>query len=219
MGAITHKLDMTMMYAVHDALRRELRRIARVTARPDDDPRHVLRTAVGWELFKQFLRVHHSTEDDTVWAVLERALADKPSEHALLEAMEAEHGAIDPLLVDVDAALADRESGPQRLGELVDTLTNLLSGHLRHEETAALPLIDATLTNEQWQTFSQEHRRRIGDSAPRYLPWLLDEASPERVAAILGKMPPPLLNAYHGEWGAAYARLDLWSARDESSAP
>jgi hypothetical protein len=31
------KNDMTMMYAVHDALRRELDRIARVTARAERD--------------------------------------------------------------------------------------------------------------------------------------------------------------------------------------
>jgi hypothetical protein len=41
------KNDMTMMYAVHDAFRRELDRITRVTARTDDDPKHVLRTAAG----------------------------------------------------------------------------------------------------------------------------------------------------------------------------
>lgn len=35
---------MTMMYTFHDALRRDLDRIARVTARTDDDdPKHVLR--------------------------------------------------------------------------------------------------------------------------------------------------------------------------------
>src|SRR5207245_2409645 len=60
----TFRLDMAMMYAVHNALRRELERIARITARPEDDPRHILRTAVGWELFKNYLRVHHVSEDD-----------------------------------------------------------------------------------------------------------------------------------------------------------
>ncbi|MFD3567679.1 hemerythrin domain-containing protein, partial [Streptomyces sp. NPDC058667] len=31
-------LDMTMMFAIHDALRRELERIARITSRVDEDP-------------------------------------------------------------------------------------------------------------------------------------------------------------------------------------
>jgi hypothetical protein len=72
------RLDMTMMYAMHDALRRELERIARITARPDDDPRHVLGTAVGWEIFKTYLRVHHTAEDDAVWPVMYRVLAGRP---------------------------------------------------------------------------------------------------------------------------------------------
>ncbi|WP_217370670.1 hypothetical protein [Nonomuraea antri] len=40
-------LDMTTMYAMHDALRREAEHLARVTARVDGDPRAILRTATG----------------------------------------------------------------------------------------------------------------------------------------------------------------------------
>jgi hypothetical protein len=53
---------------------------------------------------------------------------------ALLDALEAEHSAIDPLLAAIDAALADRDSGPQRLGELTDALATALRAHLDHEE-------------------------------------------------------------------------------------
>ncbi|MBH0247876.1 hemerythrin domain-containing protein, partial [Streptomyces cavourensis] len=66
-------LDMTMMFAIHDALRRELERIARITSRVDEDPRHVLSTAVGWELFKKFLTAHHTSEDLTVWPAMYKA--------------------------------------------------------------------------------------------------------------------------------------------------
>ncbi len=41
------KSDMTMMCAIHAAGRRELERIARLTARPHDDPKDVLGTASG----------------------------------------------------------------------------------------------------------------------------------------------------------------------------
>jgi len=41
------ELDMTMMYAMHDALRRELVRIARVIANRHQDPQQVLDTAMG----------------------------------------------------------------------------------------------------------------------------------------------------------------------------
>lgn len=210
MAGKTFKLDMTMMYTMHDALRRELVRIARITARADDDPRHILRTAAGWEMFKTYLRVHHTSEDAAVWPVMQRALADRPDELALLDAMEAEHAAIDPLLEAIDTTLADRDSGPERLGGLVDGLVTGLTGHLTHEETEALPLIDATLTEQQWQAFGAEHGNRIGADANRYLPWMLDSASAERTATVLGRMPEPLRIAYQNEWRAAYAELDLW---------
>ena len=67
------KNDMTWMYVMHDALRRELECIARVTARPDDDPKQVLRTAAGWEMFKSYLRIHHTAEDDMLWPPMRQA--------------------------------------------------------------------------------------------------------------------------------------------------
>ena len=53
-------LDMAMMYAVHDALRRDAAQIARISRGTGDDPRLLLRSAVGWELFKSFLHIHHT---------------------------------------------------------------------------------------------------------------------------------------------------------------
>ena len=211
-------LDMTMMFAIHDALRRELERIARITARVDEDPRHVLSTAVGWELFKKFLTIHHTSEDITVWPVMQEVLVGRPGELALLDAMEAEHAVIDPLLADIDAALADRESGPERLGGLTDTLYTKLSGHLDHEERDALQLMDITLSQEQWATFSAEQRTRVGDDSVRYLPWLLDDIDAVKFANILGKMPEPLRNAYETEWRAAYESLDIWGAKAGATA-
>src|SRR5262249_10604612 len=116
------KLDMTMMFTIHDAFRRELERIARVTARTDDDPARILRAALGWRMFKAYLRVHHTAEDEAVWGPMAPQLAGRPSDLALLAAMEAEHAAIDPRLNAIDAALADRDRGPEQLGGPVDGL-------------------------------------------------------------------------------------------------
>ncbi len=204
-------MDMTMMYAIHDALRRELERIARVTTRIDDDPRQVLRTAVGWEMFKRYLHAHHTAEDETVWPVMKRLLAGRPDDLALLAAMESEHAAIDPLLEAVDVAIADRDSGPQRLRDLVDALVTGLSGHLKHEENEALALIDATLNEQQFQRLGQRQAELIGADAPRYLPWLLDDMDPARIAAVLGRIPEPLRVAYRDEWQAQYADVRLWA--------
>jgi hemerythrin-like domain-containing protein len=204
-------LDMGMMYAMHDALRRELERLARISAHADDDPRRILRTAAGWQMFKSYLLVHHTAEDDAVWAVMEQELADQPDDLALLQAMELEHAAIDPLLKAIDAAATDWDGGPERLGGLVDELNTKLRAHLKHEESEGLALIDSTLTPEQWQDFANLHRDRIGADAAHYLPWLLDGASEARVEAVLSRLPEWGQVAYRNEWRTAYAELDLWT--------
>jgi len=47
------KLDMSMMFAMHDALRRELVQVGRVAGQRDDNPAKLLQAALGWELFKK----------------------------------------------------------------------------------------------------------------------------------------------------------------------
>ena len=205
------KYDWTMMYAMHAALRRELERIARVTARTNDDPKHVLRTAAGWEMFKSYLQVHHTAEDDKLWPPMRTALAGDADEMALLDAMEAEHSAIDPLLAAIDAALADRDSGPQQLGEQTDALATALRAHLDHEEAEGLAVIDATITDEQFRAFGAEHGKRIAGDVKRYLPWMLEGATPDATETVLSQLPPPVRQAYRDEWQPAYAKLSLWA--------
>ena len=48
-----YKLDMSMMFAMHDALRRELVQVARIAGQPDGNPARRLQATVGWELFKK----------------------------------------------------------------------------------------------------------------------------------------------------------------------
>jgi iron-sulfur cluster repair protein YtfE (RIC family) len=204
---------MTMMYVFHDALRRDLDRIVRLTARTDDDPGHVLRTAAGWEMFKSYLHAHHTAEDEMLWPPMRRALAPDSTGAALLDAMEAEHSAIDPLLAAMDAALADRDAGPARLGELADALSVALRGHLDHEEKDGLPLVDATITAEQWQAFGADGARRISGDVDRFMPWVFEGAASEVTAAALGVLPPPVRQAYHDQWRPAYVILNPWGDR------
>ena len=204
------KNDMTMMYVFHDALRRDLERIVRLTEGTDDDPKHVLRTAAGWEMFTSYLHVHHSAEDDLLWPPMRDALGADSESIALLDAMEAEHAAIDPLLAAIDAALADRDTGPQRLGELTDALATALGAHLDHEEAEGLALIDATVTEQQWQAFGVEGGRRLGGDVQRFLPWVLDDVPPEITTKVVGMLPPPVQQAYRDEWQPTYAALTRW---------
>ncbi|MFJ8739799.1 hemerythrin domain-containing protein [Embleya sp. NPDC127516] len=210
--------DMTMVFAIHDALRRDLERIARIAARTDEDPWHILRVTTGWDLFRRYLRVHLGAEDELLWPVVRRALADRPAELGTIAVMEAEHATFDPLLDAIDAALADHDRGRQRLGDLLDGLIGGLRGHLAHEEDEALPLVDAVATTEQWRRFEAEHGRRIGSGTCRYLPWLLDGASTEHATTILGQLPESLRPTYLNLWQPAYAAQDAWGTRGRSGA-
>jgi Hemerythrin HHE cation binding domain len=212
-----YRLDMSMMFAMHEALRRELVQVARIAGQRDDNPARVLQAALGWELFKKFLLAHHQSEDDALWPALRSRVAHKPDRLELVDALEAEHAVIDPLLKAIDAAAADPGDGHRRFGDIIDELVTKLGAHLTHEESDGLALIDASLTPQEWQHFAQVQTERLRADAPTYMPWLLNEASPQTIAAILGKFPPPLLAAYREEWGPRYTTLNIWSTASDSA--
>lgn len=209
--------DMSTTLAIHDALRRDLERIARLAARGEDEAWRVLRFAGGWEMFERYLRVHHDAEDAALWPLLRRRLARRPDELALIAVMEAEHATFDPLLDTIDAALADPVWGPARLDDLLDGLVTGLRGHLAHEEDEVLPLLDAVAGAEQVHRLDVEHGRRIGSGTCHYLPWLLDRADPETVTTILGRLPESILPTYLNRWQPAYAARDLWGTHNRST--
>lgn len=205
------KNDMNMMYATHDALRRDLDEIRRIAAGGQQDPTSMLRRAGCWEMFTRFLHVHHQAEDDLLWPAMRGALAGDQAAEALLDAMEAEHASIDPILASIGAALVDRESGAARLGDLTEQLASSLRAHLDHEEADVLPLIDASVSPQQWAAFGTETGNRIGpDGVSRFFPWALEAAKPEVRSAVLSVLPPPMVNAYQELWQPAYAELERW---------
>ena len=203
----TFRLDMTMMLAIHDALRRDLQHITRIAADSDDNP-DILRSAPGWHMFKTYLHVHHTCEDDLLWPIMEAHLAERPDDLALLADLEAEHAMIDPLLRRIDGAGTD--DGSESLGALADALATALTAHLSHEEAQGLRLIDGIVTEAQWERFGNEHGSRLRPEAPRYLPWLLDGLDADRADRILGNVPEPLRFAYREQWQPAYAHFDRW---------
>jgi hemerythrin-like domain-containing protein len=204
-------VDLTMMYAFHDGLRRDVATIAKSAAASGDDPARLTATHFGWDLFKRFLVIHHTAEDDVLWPRLRELLADRPDDVELLDAMEAEHGRIDPLITAIDAALADEEGGYAGLGDIADAFATELNAHLVHEEDEALPIIGRELPPVDWARFADAQRNQIGMGlVPRYVPWLLDGATPERVTEVLGVFPPPVA-AQYGTWKEQYAQVHPWA--------
>ncbi|MEU3481770.1 hemerythrin domain-containing protein [Streptomyces sp. NPDC033753] len=208
------RFDMTVTYAMHNALRRELHYLARATARADPDPRNVLRTAAGWELFRGAWHAHHAAEDDALWPSLRQALNGRPFSLARLEAIEAEHAALALLLEAIDRTLAGPDAGLDLFGELTGSLVTGLRGHLRHEEEAVFPLVQTLLSEEQWEHFGRVHAQRIEADAARILPWILDGVAERTVAAVLTQLlPESAHHTYAHRWQPAYAVLDRWGTQ------
>jgi hemerythrin HHE cation binding domain-containing protein len=206
--------DVTMMFVVHNAFRRDLNRMQAAAAQADDP---AARTALraGWATFSRYLTVRHTAEDEMLWPPMRTKLLDRTDETDLLVKMADEHSRLDPVLREIDDNLA--RGATSRLVALFDELAAVLTGHLDHEEAAALPLVQQTLTSREWKAFGDDQRRRIGmNGAGWFFPWLLDDTSRATRNTVLDIVPPPLRLVYRLIWEPPYRRQSPW--RREPSA-
>ena len=207
-------VDFTMMYIAHDAFTRDLQRMASACERGQA---LTPGTLAGWAMFTKQLHIHHTAEDISLWPKL-RAAVSAPAETAILDAMEAEHGQIDPQLERVDAAIAARdETG---LADSIHTLAADLAAHMRHEENEALPLIARYLGPAGWAGFGQDIRKTQGGlrGGAEYLPWVLDDAPPTARARVLRLLPAPARLLYRRVWAPKYHRTPRWDTTPAASA-
>jgi hemerythrin-like domain-containing protein len=212
----TGDADLTIMLAAHRALRRDLERLTRAADFADlPDPGGRASIRAGWETFKRQLHLHHTAEDTVVWPALRQRLEHSADAQSVLDAMEAEHQQIDPLLAAVDAAFArtgeGRRSDARAISDATDALATSLAAHLAHEERDGLPLIGVALTAAEWRRAGFRIARRNGLSAgSEMFAWLADGADPGEAAAVIGTLPPPARLAYRAVWRPRYARTSRW---------
>jgi hemerythrin-like domain-containing protein len=191
-----------MMYVAHDAFLRDLRRL---TEAAESGQAWTAEGTATWQMFTRQLSVHHQVEDRSLWPRLRAAVASG-DEVEVLEAMEAEHALLDPLIVLAGQAVADRDAGAlaSRLGEL----SSLLADHTRHEEQAALPLVQRYLSTAGWDAFGADIRRAVGGvrGGALYFPWVLDDAPQRARDAALKVLPPPVRVILRVIWEPRYRR-------------
>ncbi|CAM5507780.1 hemerythrin domain-containing protein [Streptomyces pilosus] len=200
-------VDLTMMYAIHRAFRRDLRLLE--AAQHDDVPAF----RRGWQLFRSYLTIHHVAEDHSLWPVLRAKLADRPQALTMLQAMEAEHAQLDGAVEKVDAALAEA-GGERALPALMADVAACLTDHLDHEEAQALPLLESELTAAEWDAFVTEQRSQVGiKGAATFFPWLLDGFSRADRRTVLDRVPPPLRLVYRAVWRPRYERNSPWKGK------
>jgi hemerythrin-like domain-containing protein len=179
-------LDLTTMYVMHSAFRRDLDRfVGAVEQTPVTDRTVWSALAARWDRFAEVLHHHHTIEDDTIWPrLLARVDAAGDREgRATLAAMEAEHAYLDPLL-DACAtglqALAVRGDEDVRaaLGVRLVATREGLGRHLAHEEEAALPLAQRHLPAAEWAAAEEAARRSTSARQLAFLvPWAADGLS------------------------------------------
>ncbi len=194
------QVDFTMMYVAHDAFNRDLSRLVQANSEGRGFSTEAMAT---WTLFSKQLHNHHTAEDSALWPRLRAAVTD-PDEVEILDAMEMEHAELDPRLERIEAALMDR-----RADDLASELGQLavgLAAHMRHEEDAALPLLERRLGRSGWDAFSREVREHNGGlrGGAEYLPWVLDGASEDVTRQVLGILPGPARLLYRRVWAPKY---------------
>ena len=192
--------DMTMMYVMHHAFRRDLGRFATAVAEtPLEDRATWKALGARWDRFFTILHHHHTMEDEYIWPfLLERADAH---EREVLEAMEAEHSQIDPLLTSVaegiTALAADRlpegaEDLRAALRVRVVATRDTLARHLEHEETDAIAILQRHSTTEDWHRVEKEQIG--GNKVPVPLPfmvgWCAEGIPAKERAEIFGIVGP-----------------------------
>lgn len=198
-------IDFAVMYATHDAFRRDLGRLgAAAEAGLADSPG----VRAGWANFNRQLHVHHSVEDAALWPRVLDALAGRPHDRALMAEMQAEHAALDPALAVVEKGMR-RQSAD--LPESIHKLTEILSQHMAHEESSALPLIQEVLTVKDWDAFRGAMARKQGPSgAAVYIPWVLDDTTLEQRRRFLAAMPGPVALINRLLWERRYRNQRWW---------
>jgi iron-sulfur cluster repair protein YtfE (RIC family) len=197
---LTGRVDFTMMYVAHDAFNRDLARLIDAA----DRGRGLTTEAVAtWKSFSAQLHTHHTAEDTALWPKLYEVATDA-DEVGILRDMEAEHASLDPRLERVDAAIADRHG--VGLPTELKALGTGLSEHMRHEEEAALPLLERRLGVAGWEAFTRQIRDRVGGikGGAEYLPWVLDGATQATKTKVLRMLPPPARLLYRGVWQPRY---------------
>jgi len=198
-------IDFLEMYATHDAFRRDLDRLV---AASDDGQTTSPQVRAGWANFKTQLHIHHTVEDADLWPRVRKAVAGRDDDLALVDEMEAEHALLDPVLADVDRAMALQASD---LPEQARRLSAALGGHLGHEEERALPLLGSALTQADWRDFGDAMTRAQGlKGAAVYVPWIVDGIPLGDRNRFLAKMPALVRLANRLSWEARYQRRNLW---------
>ncbi|GAA1951475.1 hypothetical protein GCM10009717_16920 [Agromyces allii] len=175
-----------------------------------DDTAHARRVAKHLHAVIALLHVHHRTEDEFFWDVMtDRA----PACGLHVELMRRQHGAVSDRL-DVADALVDRWAyradarTAVRIATALEEIDRMLVEHLVDEEREAFPVLDAILSDAEWDHI-HKHAQRHKPPMPIFvLLGLMIDSVPEadRAAWIANELPAPIRFAYRTVGRRQYER-------------
>ena len=177
-------VDLMPMYLMHHAFRRDLAAFAAAVAGTAVENRRAWRAlARRWGQFARVLHLHHAGEDEILWPLLLQRVdrAEDPGARSTLDAMEAEHEEIDPLLSGCAQGLHSLAAGgdADAHAALIVRMTaarERLGHHLGHEESEAMALVQRHLTPAEWDALHPEFGRHYTPKDGLFaLPWVLHD--------------------------------------------
>ncbi len=193
-------VDLTIMYLMHHAFRRDLQRfVAAITHTPVTERATWQAITLRWERFGEILHHHHTIEDDQIWPVLRERGTDADREH--LDAMEAEHDEIDPLLASVGEGLAslsgdtlpsDAADRRAALVVRISAARDSLGRHLAHEETDALVILQRHLTPTEFEVLHKDASAGMSVGLGFIVPWLAEDLPADAREHVLREAGVPM---------------------------
>jgi hypothetical protein len=166
--------DLTVILLVHWMFREEFAALADAAARTQDPARGAaLEDQLA--LMLRVLHEHHTGEDTLMWPLVRQR---DPASAAVLDAMEAEHQELDPLIERAGAAglpLAERAEPLSRLSER-------LNAHLDREEEEALPFVQRHMTADEFAALDKTMMKGLGDDLPAVGGAVMWHATPDEGA-------------------------------------
>ena len=215
-------VDMTVMYLMHHAFRRDLARVRRGGAqrRRSRTATPGVPSASRWEHFAAVLHHHHTGEDTWLWPfLLERAdrggaaprwprwrPSTRTSTRCSTRAPPGSPGSpTTPTRTREPRSRSGSARSARRLGR-----------HLAHEETDTIALLQRVMTQEEWEEIDKEFAK--GVTLPfllRTLPWVMHEVPFEAREHAFASSGP----AHRVMWRLTRPRFERLQARAFRYAP
>ncbi|MFV5993703.1 hypothetical protein ACNPQM_14940 [Streptomyces sp. NPDC056231] len=197
------RIDLLLVHAVHDALRRDVDRLVTWS-------RTCLPVVTsGWIDFMRYLTTYLDADADLLRQVLlGRNLSGPGLERAAAKMAQARRR-VTLHAATVDDCLTGRGPG-SRTAEYMTRLDTALTAYLDYEQSVVLPLVATSITTSEWADFDAAQRHPLGlRSGVALCAWLIDGAPPDRQQAIR-QLFPPAVRLAHRWFGARHTRRIRW---------